>query len=224
MDETFKTYTIDWTSTEIAWQVNGVTQRALKSSDLGDAYPQTPMMLKIGVWSGGDSSNAPGTIQWAGGATDYSAGPYTMVVKSVAVTDYSTGKSYSYSDTSGKWKSITAAGGAINGGSTSIDTAAPAVTSTTDGAVPWDGTHRDTTSSYVTPSVWPWVPSATTMGTSTITNTQYPGLPSGWTVNASGKVVPPSAAPSGEHVTRSRVQPTLLTFLQSRSLFVSSYS
>lgn len=197
VDTTFKKYTIDWTSTEIAWQVDGVTQRALKASTLGDSYPQTPMMLKIGSWSGGDASNAAGTIEWAGGATDYSAGPYTMYVKSVSVTDYSTGTSYSYSDTSGDWTSITAIGGSINGGSTTVDTAAPAVTSTTDGAVPWDGTHRDTSSSYVTPSIWPWVPSASTMQTSTVTNTQYPGLPSGWTVTASGKVVPPSAASSG---------------------------
>lgn len=201
VDETFKTYTVEWTSTEIAWQVNGVTQRVLTASNAGDNYPQSPMMLKIGVWSGGDSSNAAGTIAWAGGATDYSKGPFTMYVQSVAVSDYSTGTSYSYSGTSGDWTSIKAAGGTINGGPSSVDTAAPAVTSTTNGAVPWDGTHRDTTSTYSTPDVWPWVASttmATATGAATATNTEYPGLPSGWTVNASGKVVPPSAAPIGK--------------------------
>jgi len=197
VDTTFKTYTIDWTSTEIAWQVNGVTQRALKASDLGNSYPQTPMMLKLGVWSGGDPANPPGTVEWAGGATDYTKGPFTMIVKSVAVSDYSTGTQYTYSDTSGQWTSIKAAGGSINGGPSNVDTAAPAVTSTTNGAVPWDGTHRDTSSTYVKPSVWPWVPSATTMQTSAVTNTQYPGLPSGWVVDPSGKVVALGAAPTG---------------------------
>ncbi|KAL1306630.1 hypothetical protein AAFC00_005308 [Neodothiora populina] len=197
--ETFKTYTVEWTSTEIVWQVNGVTQRVLTASNAGDAYPQSPMMLKIGAWSGGDSSNAPGTIAWAGGSTDYTKGPFSMYVKSVAVTDYSTGTSYSYSDTSGDWKSITAAGGSISGGPSNVDSSAPAVTSTVNGAIPWGGTHR-TTSIYTTPNIWPWVTTGapTTLATAAATNTDYPGLPSGWTVNASGKVVPPSAAPTVE--------------------------
>lgn len=198
VDTIFQTYTVEWTSTEIVWQVNGVTQRVLTSNQVNGAYPQTPMMLKLGIWSGGDSSNAAGTIAWAGGATNYANGPFTMVVKSVSATDYSTGTSYSYSGTSGDWTSIKAAGGSVNGGSTTVDTAAPAVTSTTDGAVPWDGTHRDATSTYVTPSVWPWVATGTTLATSTATNTKYPGLPSGWIVSASGKVIPLSAAPTGK--------------------------
>ncbi|THW29170.1 putative transglycosidase, GH16 family [Aureobasidium pullulans] len=193
--EDFHTYTIDWTSTELVWQVDGKTQRALKATDAGDQYPQTPMLVKLGIWSGGDSSNAPGTIAWAGGNTDYSAGPYTMVVQSIAVTDYSTGKSYSYSDQTGSWTSIKAAGGSINGGSTNVDTSAPAITSVVSGAVPFEGTHR-TSTSVSTPGIGNWRATASGM-TSTVATT-YPGLPSGWTVNGSGKVVPPSKATTGE--------------------------
>jgi beta-glucanase (GH16 family) len=189
--EDFHTYTIDWTSTELVWQVDGKTQRALKATDAGDQYPQTPMLIKLGVWSGGDSSNAPGTIAWAGGNTDYSAGPYTMVVQSISVTDYSTGKSYTYSDQTGSWSSIKAAGGSINGGSTNVDTSAPAITSVVSGAVPFEGTHR-TWTSISTPGIGNW--RATASGMTSTVATAYPGLPSGWTVNGSGKVVPPSKA------------------------------
>jgi beta-glucanase (GH16 family) len=193
--EDFHTYTIDWTSTELVWQVDGKTQRALKATDAGDQYPQTPMLIKLGVWSGGDSSNAPGTIAWAGGNTDYSAGPYTMVVRSISVTDYSTGKSYTYSDQTGSWSSIKAAGGSINGGSTNVDTSAPAITSVVSGAVPFEGTHR-TWTSVSTPGIGNW--RATASGMTSTVATAYPGLPSGWTVNGSGKVVPPSKATTGK--------------------------
>lgn len=60
----FHTYTIDWTANEVVWQIDGTTVRAL-SPETAEAnqYPQTPMQLKLGIWSGGDPSNAPGTIR-----------------------------------------------------------------------------------------------------------------------------------------------------------------
>lgn len=152
----FHTYTIEWTSTEIVWQVDGKTLRVLEAAG-NDQYPQTPMVLKIGVWSGGDSSNAAGTIAWADGPTDYSAGPFTMTVQSVTAQDYSTGSSYSYSGTTGDWTSIKAADGSVNGGPSSIDTSAPAITSTASGAVPFGGTHRDTSATVSTPGIGSWV-------------------------------------------------------------------
>src|ERR1700712_1631028 len=93
----FKTYTIDWNANQIVWQINGVTVRALSAANAEpNQYPQTPMQVKIGSWSGGDSANAPGTITWARGPTDYSKGPFSMLVKSLSVTDYSTGTQYQY--------------------------------------------------------------------------------------------------------------------------------
>lgn len=102
------------------------------------------------------------SVDWAGGTTDYSQGPFKMYLKSLTVTDYSTGTAYKYGDTSGTWESITAEGGKVNGNSGAEPTStesAPAITSTADNApVPWSGTHRET-SSWVTPNVWPWVAS-----------------------------------------------------------------
>ena len=46
----------------------------------GRNYPQTPVNVRIGIWAGGDPANDPGTIEWSGGETDYSAGPFTMVL------------------------------------------------------------------------------------------------------------------------------------------------
>ena len=73
----------------------------------GKNYPQTPMYVKIGSWAGGDSTeNSNGTVEWAGGETNYKDGPFTMVVESIQVEDFSSGSSYSYGDTTGSWESI----------------------------------------------------------------------------------------------------------------------
>ncbi len=59
----FNTYAIDWTANQIVWSVNGKTVRTLTpTSTNGYPYPQTPMMIKVGAWSGGDSSNPSGTV------------------------------------------------------------------------------------------------------------------------------------------------------------------
>lgn len=199
----FITYTIIWTADQIVWQIGGTTVRVL-TPDTAEAnqYPQTPMQVKMGIWSGGDPSNAQGTIEWAGGPTDYSAGPFTMQVKSVKVQDYSTGTQYTYSGNSGNWQDITAVGGSVSSGGTPVDTSAPAVTSSSSGQpIPFDGTHKPPTSTWVTPSVYPWVPYATTLSASaTPSSSNYPGLPAGWTVTSSGKVVPPSSAPVSKNL------------------------
>ena len=143
-------------------------------------------------------------LEWAGGPTNYAAGPYTMIMQSIAVTDYSTGTQYTYSGTSGSWQSIQAVGGTVNAnggsGESAAASAAPAVTSTSNGGpMPFEGTHADSSSTFNPPSVYPWVAGSTTLQTSTAaTATTYPGLPSGWTVSSSGKVVPPSAASVSE--------------------------
>ncbi|KAF2478160.1 uncharacterized protein BDR25DRAFT_338805 [Lindgomyces ingoldianus] len=189
----FKKYTIEWTANQIIWQIDGVTVRTLQPANSDNQYPQTPMMVKFGAWSGGDSANAPGTIQWAQGPTDYSKGPFTMQVKSLMVSDYSTGTQYVYGDQTGTWQSIKSVGGKINSGGSPVQSVSPSITSS--GPLPF--TPKET-STYVKPSVYPWVPEASTLSTAaaTVTYSNYPGLPSGWTVSSSGKVVPPSSAPS----------------------------
>nr|AIA94815.1 Glyco_hydro_16 [uncultured Zygosaccharomyces] len=86
----FHNYTIDWTESQLNFYVDGTLIRTINSDD-PQGYPQTPMYIVTGIWAGGDPSNAAGTIEWAGGEIDYSAGPYSMYVKSVIVSDYSTG-------------------------------------------------------------------------------------------------------------------------------------
>lgn len=142
------------------------------------------------------------TLEWAGGPTNYAAGPYAMMVQSISVTDYSTGSQYKYTGTDGTWKSITAVGGSVNpnGGSGSAKeaAAAPSVTaSSNDAPMAFSGTHSDKSSAVGQPNAGGWSP--TTFQTTTqATATTYPGLPPGWTVTSSGKVLPPSAAPVSE--------------------------
>ncbi|KAF2664767.1 cell wall glucanase [Microthyrium microscopicum] len=189
----YHTYTIDWTSTQIVWQIDGKTVRVLTPATAeANQYPQTPMQIKVGSWSGGDSANPAGTIAWAKGPTDYTKGPFTMYVKSIAVTDYSTGTQYKYTGTTGNWQNIQAVGGTISGNSngkspSSVSASAPAITSLSSGGpIPFQGTTL--------------YPQATgTKSQYTVTYTNYPGLPSGWTVTQSGKVVPPSSAASDTH-------------------------
>lgn len=189
----FHTYAIDWTADQIAWQIDGKTVRTLSPDTAQGQYPQTPMMIKVGSWSGGDPSNAPGTISWAGGPTNYASGPYTMVVKSIAVTDYSTGTQYSYSGTSGTWQSIQSQGGKINSSGSKavgpVEDSSSSTSSSESAPIPFSGTHRG---AEVTThaNVYPWV--ATTLATSTTAPTSYPNLPSGYKTST---VVSPTSSP-----------------------------
>ena len=103
-----------------------------------------------------------------------------MYMKSMSVTDYSTGSSYSYSDHSGTWESITSEGGQVNGNDDAAPMStesAPTVTATVDsGPIPFSGTHRET-SSFVTPDVWPWV----------ATGSAEASEPSDWPTSGSGQ-------------------------------------
>ncbi|KAJ9142992.1 Glycosyl hydrolase family 16 [Pleurostoma richardsiae] len=101
-------YTIDWTSEAIVWYVDGTAVRTLNYDDAldGKNYPQTPMRLILGIWAGGDSDNAEGTITWAGGETDYDDGPFTMTVESVSIYNANPASSYTYGDETGDWTSI----------------------------------------------------------------------------------------------------------------------
>lgn len=104
----YHNYTNVWTAEKLEWWLDGALVRTLLPADANDTnnYPQTPMKLRLGIWAAGDSSQAAGTIEWAGGATDYTQGPFTMYIKSARVEDYSSGKEYYYSDKSGSSTSI----------------------------------------------------------------------------------------------------------------------
>ncbi|KAH7265859.1 hypothetical protein NW759_011762 [Fusarium solani] len=108
MQEDYHNYTTTWTKDQLNWYIDGEVVRTLNYADAkgGEAYPQTPMRLSIGIWAAGDPTMPEGTREWAGGDTEYDKGPYSMYVKSVLVEDASTGKEYVYGDKSGSYESI----------------------------------------------------------------------------------------------------------------------
>ena len=123
-----------------------------------------------------------------------------MQVKSIAVTDYSTGSQYKYTGTDGTWQSITAVGGKVNsdGNGKAVQAAvSPSATGDSNSPMPFQGTHSAKQSSVQQPNAGGWSPTTLQTGAQA-TVTTYPGLPAGWSVTSSGKVVPPSAAPVSE--------------------------
>lgn len=204
----FKKYTIEWTPKQIIWQIDGNTVRTLEPANAQGQYPQTPMQVKFGAWSGGDPANSQGTIQWSQGPTDYSKGPYSMKVRSLMVQDYSTGSQYTYGDKTGTWGSIKSNGGTVFSGGNAPIQNAPEVTATASGQpIPFTPGHT----SADRPSVYPWIPNSSASPPPQSTFSNYPGLPAGWTVSDSGKVVPPSSAttsPQGSYTSSSPASPT----------------
>lgn len=106
--EQIHTYALNWTSSSLTWIIDNKVIRTLNYADAlgGKNYPQTPSNVRIGIWAGGDPTNEKGVIEWAGGRTDYSKGPYSMLVQSVKVINYNPGKEYDWTDRSGSFQSI----------------------------------------------------------------------------------------------------------------------
>lgn len=109
----FHNYTIDWTKERIEWWLDGELLRTTTPQEPGALngknYPQTPMNVRLGMWSGGDPRfNGEGTIDWAGGVTDFKQGPFTMMVQTVYAVDYTEAKEYSWEnmDASGSWEKV----------------------------------------------------------------------------------------------------------------------
>lgn len=180
----FVTYGVDWSANRIIWSVDGEQVRVLEYNDADGYYPQTPMQLRFGAWAGGDPSNAEGTISWAGGTTDYTQGPFSMVVQSVAVTDYSTGTAYVYGNQNGTWQSIESEGGEINAN------AGEAATATTISGASSTGTNSGFPSSGIG--------SGSSAASPTLSS-----IPSGWHMTSEGKIVPNGASTMGMFATLS---------------------
>jgi|SRR5579862_1806303 len=95
------TYSVDWTPDQIVWSVDGVAKRTKTRASTWNAtsglynYPQTPSRVQLSIWPGGASSQAQGTIDWAGGPIDWSGpdiqsnGYYYMQIANVTVKCYS---------------------------------------------------------------------------------------------------------------------------------------
>lgn len=109
-------YELNWTPDELQWLVDGKVGRTVKKSDTWNqtsnqwAYPQTPSRVQLSIWPGGASTNAEGTIAWAGGAIDWDSddikkdGYYYAAVSQVDIACWKTnsppgtnsGKSYTF--------------------------------------------------------------------------------------------------------------------------------
>lgn len=126
--DTFHTYTLDWSATQLQWKVDGTVTRTLTYAGNEATYPQTPMMVKIGTWCGG-CSTAPGTVTWAGGAPDWSQAPFTAYYQSINIQDNANGVAnavtYQYTDQTGSMSSIK-----VNTGSSSSDNSGSSAAST----------------------------------------------------------------------------------------------
>ncbi|EMD38766.1 glycoside hydrolase family 16 protein [Gelatoporia subvermispora B] len=72
-------YTIDWSSTRIAWSVDGREVRSLASEDTmkngARHFPAKPMRIQLGIW---DASSPEGTSEWARGPVDWNTAPHKM--------------------------------------------------------------------------------------------------------------------------------------------------
>ncbi|KAI1822504.1 carbohydrate-binding module family 18 [Xylaria intraflava] len=109
-------YEIRWTPDKIEWYVDGKLGRTQQKSDTWNAtanqwnFPQTPARVQLSIWPGGASTNAEGTIDWAGGPIDWNSqaikqdGYYYASVGEVSIECYNAtsgpgsnaGTSYTY--------------------------------------------------------------------------------------------------------------------------------
>lgn len=136
----FHTYTIKWTQTQIDWLIDGAVVRTLKNTGAGGCggYPQTPMQIKLGTWVGGRKDAPKGTIEWAGGLTDFSKAPFNGYYQHIRIQDFMGGQGatqaseYVYGDRSGTWQSIKVInnGGGVVQADSSSSTEKPSITVT----------------------------------------------------------------------------------------------
>lgn len=93
--DNYHKYGVEWTDKEIIWFLDNAPVRRLPREN-SHGFPTSPMRVYFSVWAGGDSLNAPGTILWAGGPTDYRQMPYRMDIRSVLVENYLPGGTFVY--------------------------------------------------------------------------------------------------------------------------------
>lgn len=79
------------------------------SSEIGELrfnlLPSLSMLILINR-AGGATGNSEGTIEWAGGEVDFSKAPFSMIVKSVSITNANPACEYKYKDMTGSFSSI----------------------------------------------------------------------------------------------------------------------
>ncbi|EME83583.1 glycoside hydrolase family 16 protein, partial [Pseudocercospora fijiensis CIRAD86] len=109
MTQNFMTYTFDWKPDSLSWAINGNVIRTLyaKNQDNNQyRYPQSPSRFHLGLWDAGYKDVAWYTKQWAGGETDLKGFPYSLYVKKVTITPYTSCAEYQATDTTGNTASF----------------------------------------------------------------------------------------------------------------------
>lgn len=80
-------YAVEWTAEHISWTIDGAeVRRTLSTNPHG--FPLLPMRVIASLWAGGDADNERGTIDWAGGPTNYDLVPYIMRIRNVRIDNY----------------------------------------------------------------------------------------------------------------------------------------
>ncbi|KAJ2383746.1 putative glycosidase CRH2, partial [Coemansia sp. RSA 2559] len=96
----YHTYAINWTPDSITWSVDGNAFRTVNRADTWDSsvnaykYPDSEAYISYSIWDGG--SGAKGTSDWAGGAIQWGADPFTAAVKSISIDCYYKGNDTTY--------------------------------------------------------------------------------------------------------------------------------
>lgn len=95
--ENYHSYGVDWYEDRLEWYLDDKKVRTLfkngtyNSTSKRYNYPQTPSRIQFSLWPGGASSNAQGTIEWAGGAINWDSddikkyGYYYAYIKDIKV-------------------------------------------------------------------------------------------------------------------------------------------
>ncbi|KHN97149.1 cell wall glucanosyltransferase Mwg1 [Metarhizium album ARSEF 1941] len=113
----FHKFSLEWTDQFLSFSVNDTIRKVWYVGEIPAAkWPQTPMQVKLGVWSVGNDSDA-GEIEWAGGLPDWASAPHRAYFRSVEMEDY-TGfcnrtdgpVEYQYDERTVGWQKIRIAG------------------------------------------------------------------------------------------------------------------
>ncbi|RFU80318.1 cell wall glucanosyltransferase mwg1 [Trichoderma arundinaceum] len=206
----FHTYSVEWTSAGVNWLIDGSVVRTLNAANAeGGAagLPQTPMQVKLGTWVAGRKDAPEGTVQWAGGYTDFSKAPFLGYYKSISIVDYAgadgpTSKSvkeYIYGDHSGSWQSIKVelGDGSDDSNDSTSSSAAPSKTKSSAAHSSTKAPSTDAGSTTAEPTTAaPTTDAQTTLATSTPVKSSSGSSPNGTvSVQPTGSTTP-SAPPT----------------------------
>jgi hypothetical protein len=180
------------------------------------------MQVKLGTWVAGLKSTPIGTVQWAGGYTDFSKAPFLGYYKSISIVDYAGADAptsdsvteYIYGDHTGSWESIKVVKG--DGSDDNTSSSAPASKTKTSAAgsstaasssskaasTTAAGTTAETTAAQTTAAQT--TAAETTVATSTPTSKVSGGGSGNGTVSQPTGSSKPSAPPTIPHNAGSR--------------------